>query len=393
MKMRTECPVCRLTTGRGRTIFHRDFSPATAIVPFRSYDVCACSGCGMIYAGNIEESMPLSHYYEMLSRYEGAGFVLAEPIRRLYVREVDFIEKHAAKNARVLDIGCAFGGLLAEMNERGYTSLSGLELSAKNCRYMRDTFGIAAYEGGLGKIPDEVRTRKFDLIILSGVLEHLFDLRGAVAECRSLLAAGGLLYVLVPDMEQFPLHDDLYQEFSVEHINYFDTARLQTLFSRCGMGLVDACKDEVPLFGLAGNIHSLWNVSKESKVTDYESGDDAMAAYLQNCAALSERLKRRINTFDLSGGAYIWGAGTQTAMLFQLAIVKSCDVRGIIDSNRNYHGRTAYGHEIAAPESLRAYPDVPILISSQYAQEAIARVISEQLNLPNPVLRLFDAAQ
>jgi methionine biosynthesis protein metW len=379
---------------QGKKLFMRDFSLTAALVPFCSYDVYECSHCGMVYAGNIEESMPLADYYAILSRYEGDSFVLAEPNKQLYAREVDFLEKHTKKDAKILDIGCAFGGLLSEMQRRGFTSLNGLELSAKNCAYAHDTFGISTYIGGLGKIPNDLRGQKFDIVILSDVLEHIFNLREAVVECRELLSAGGLLYIVVPDMEQFPNYNDFYQEFSAEHINYFDLVSLRALFSRFGMKLVSSFKDKVAACGVAGQIFSLWRSADDaSSVENARREHDAITVYLNNCSALAAQLRQRMESFDLSKGIYIWGAATLTAMLFQEDIIKAVDIRGIVDSNRNYHGQIAYGHEIAAPESLRDHPDVPILISSQYAQEAIARTISEQMKLPNPVLRLFDAAQ
>jgi methyltransferase type 12 len=348
----------------------------------------------MTYAGNIEESMPLADYYAMLSRYEGDSFVLDEANRKLYERESDFIEKYVEKDAKILDIGCAFGGLLTELKRRGFTELFGVEPSPKNCHYAKTQFGINAYVGGMGGIPPEIGRQKFDLVILSDVFEHLFDLRGAAEECRVLLSTAGYLCIVVPDMEQFQYLDDLYQEFSMEHINYFDRASLKTLFSSFGLTLVDERRDQTPMAGVAGHLHSLWRMSDDARgMTIYQRETDAMGIYLRHCAALEKRVKARAAAFDLTRGLYIWGSSTLTAILFQLGIVKSGDVLGIVDSNRNYQGKTAYGHEIAAPESLRDHPDVPILISSQYAQEAIARTISEQMKLPNPVLRLFDAAQ
>ena len=104
--LRTACPGCDTPTEKARHVFRRDFSAAASIMPFRAYDVCACPACGLFYAGNIEESMPLADYYAMLSRYEGASFVLSAPMKRVYEREAAFIAKHVGKEARILDIGC-----------------------------------------------------------------------------------------------------------------------------------------------------------------------------------------------------------------------------------------------------------------------------------------------
>lgn len=389
-KKRTTCPVCNTGTGKAKVLLRRDFSPAASIVPFRAYDVCACPVCGLFYAGNMEESMPLDAYYAMLSRYDGASFVLSDMVKGVYRRTADFLEKHIEKDTRVLDIGCAFGGLLSELQQRGFLHLAGLEYVEKNCTYLEKTLQVPAHRGGLGNLPKSLAGERFGLVILSGVLEHLFDLREAVRECKSLLADGGRIFVLTPDVEQFPMHDDLYQEFSVEHINYFDLASLCALFAREGLACCGTVQDTIPMFGLAGNRYSLWGRGEGgTEETTRGAGERAMQQYLAHGAALAETLCRRFAKEVGEKAFYVWGAGTQTAMLVQLGILSESCILGVVDGNRNYHGRMAYGHAIEAPDVLRVKQDVPILIASQYAQQAIERTIREKMKLANPLIKLF----
>jgi len=390
MKLRMCCPVCD-ATGKEKKVFMRDFSLSAEIVPFLRYDVCECSQCGMVYAGNMEESMPLLEYYKKISHYENDSFVMSETNRQLYKREVEFVSKYIPKTAKVLDIGCAFGGLLKEMKEQGFCSLTGLEPSKKNCQYAKASFGITAHYGGIGNIPVEVQKQKFDLIILSVVFEHILPIKQVIQECSNLLGENGMIYIIVPDMEQFHQHDDLYQEFSAEHINYFDISSLQTLFSQFGMDLIASHQDFQPIFGIAGCCYTLWrrNATVSDTMRVYKRKHNGLYEYIKHCKILEERIKKRMETFDLSHGIYIWGAGTQTAILFQLGIITQEQVLGVIDSNKNFQGRTAYGHEIQSPEVLREYPEATILISSQYAQEEIAKVITEQMHLSNPMIKVF----
>lgn len=51
--------------------------------------------------------------------------------------------------------------------------------------------------------------------------------------------------------------------------------------------------------------------------------------------------------------------------------------------------RTAMVVPIEAPDVLRVKQDVPILIASQYAQQAIERTIREKMKLANPLIKLF----
>lgn len=396
--LRTVCPGCDTPTEKARHVFRRDFSAAASIMPFRAYDVCACPACGLFYAGNIEESMPLADYYAMLSRYEGASFVLSAPMKRVYEREAAFIAKHIGKEARILDIGCASGGLLGELQRRGYTHLFGLELSGKNCTHIKEHYGIEAYQGGLGNLPEPFED-SFDLVILSGVLEHLLDLRENVKECLSLLSAQGKLYLFLPDMEQFRTHADLYQEFSAEHINFFSRASLDALLSTFGMEAVSVARDEEAVCGVAGNLHGIWQHGAGScsassdnpeAVGETRRRDNAaMQEYLDACAELVEHVRRRVASELRGEKAFVWGAATQTALLFQMGVLSEENVFGVVDSNVNYHGQHAYVGTISPPAVLREYPNVPVLISSQYAQDEIASVIRDTMRLPNRIIKLF----
>ena len=77
------------------------------------------------------------------------------------------------------------------------------------------------------------------VVSLVAVLEHLVEPGAALHEIIDLLAPNGILYLLVPDANRFRDHIDApYQEFSVEHINYFTSASLRNLLlsDRSGCG-------------------------------------------------------------------------------------------------------------------------------------------------------------
>lgn len=239
----------------------------------------------------------------------------------------------------------------------------------------------------------------FDLVILSGVLEHLLDLRENVKECLSLLSAQGKLYLFLPDMEQFRTHADLYQEFSAEHINFFSRASLDALLSTFGMESVSVARDEEAVCGVAGNLHGIWQHGAGScsassdnpeAVGETRRRDDAaMQEYLDACAELVEHVRRRVASELRGEKAFVWGAATQTALLFQMGVLSEENVFGVVDSNVNYHGQHAYVGTISPPAVLREYPNVPVLISSQYAQDEIASVIRDTMRLPNRIIKLF----
>ena len=73
------CPVCDHVAVR--VIFERDFGGMGSIVPFSRYDVVECEHCGAYYADHLAESVPLTQYYEQLSKYETKEFALSKTSR------------------------------------------------------------------------------------------------------------------------------------------------------------------------------------------------------------------------------------------------------------------------------------------------------------------------
>ena len=82
--------------------------------------------------------------------------------------------------------------------------------------------------------------QSFAVVSLVAVLEHLVDPASTLcARSAELLRPNGVLYLLVPDAARFTDHVDApYQEFSVEHINYFTAASLRNLLGSVGLDVV-----------------------------------------------------------------------------------------------------------------------------------------------------------
>lgn len=212
MIFRKTCPYCGRENKDNDRIFYRDFELCREITAFSRYDVFCCKRCGGAYAGNIEESMPIDEYYRKMSRYEGGNFRQSSDLWEQYLIDVEMVNGVVPKNAYILDVGCAFGGLLNEFKKKGYQNLYGVEPSKRNCDYAVKEYGINVYEGNLGDDIQELHNIKFDLLILSGVLEHLMDVRESVELCHSYLKENGKLLVIVPDAGMFMEHEDIYQE-------------------------------------------------------------------------------------------------------------------------------------------------------------------------------------
>ena len=375
------CPVC--VGEETKKVFHRDFGGMESIVPFAGYDVVQCMRCGAFYADNIEETMPLMHYYEMMSKYETEAFSVSQEALAEYGFAIGFLRGHIAPEQSIIDIGCGNGAMLHMLQEQGFRHLTGLEPSEKNCRGITERWGIRALAGALGEDIPPLVGETFDVVLMEGVLEHLIDVQGNVRDALAYLKKDGALYLNVPDLAAFPDCHDLYQQFSVEHVNFFSLPSMQNLMGAFGVTCVAYDRNGYGVF-------TLWRHASEGvpALAFDHTGTADMRTYLTGAEQLAAQMKDRLAPYR-GRAVYVWAAGTHTAMLYQLRLLDGIHVRAIIDSNANYQGKEIYGVPVIAPQELAAREPLPIIISSQLAQDAIHTQIKEKMGLPNEVVRLY----
>lgn len=178
------------------------------------------------------------------------------------------------------------------------------------------------------------------------------------------------LFLVLPDITNWGKIIDLYQQFSVEHVNYFS---LQSLNNLLGMYGFRCIKYEVDSEGTSRSIWEYNGVKR--KVSFANDGDVALDMYLKKANSLAEDIKNKLAPYK-DKSVYLWGAGTHTAMLYQLGLLDGIRVQAIIDSNKNYHGKEIFGLTVISPEELLSMEKLPIIISSQFAQESIKKQIA-----------------
>ena len=141
------------------------------------------------------------------------------------------------KEADILEAGCGSGGNLPMLAKLG--NVFAFELSEKMLRYAKSrNIGIVEY----GKLPQEIpfAGKKFDLITMFDVLEHIEDDSSALRELEKRLNSGGVLFLTVPALPCiFSQHDRLHHHFrrytkqelinklqqagfSIDYINYWN---------------------------------------------------------------------------------------------------------------------------------------------------------------------------
>lgn len=107
------------------------------------------------------------------------------------------VERLQAKG-RLLDVGCATGNFLHEMQSAGW-EVTGVEPSAQAAAYAQKRFDLTVDVGTLRQA--ELPSNSFDVLTMWDVFEHLHTPWADVIEAHRLLADGGLLVLRIPNME------------------------------------------------------------------------------------------------------------------------------------------------------------------------------------------------
>lgn len=131
----------------------------------------------------------------------------------------------------VLDVGSGLCVFLARLKEAGWRGTA-LDPDPRAASHAREVVGVEAVCGDYMEL-DELG--RFDLVTFNKVLEHVADPVAMLARSTANLAAGGFVYVEVPDGPAAAEEGPGREEFFVEHLHVFSPASLALAAGRAGL--------------------------------------------------------------------------------------------------------------------------------------------------------------
>jgi methionine biosynthesis protein MetW len=172
---------------------------------------------------------------------------------------------------RVLDVGCASGGLLALLRPRA-GHLAGLELSPTAAEAAAQV-GDHVICGALEDPQLAFDAGSFDLVVLADVLEHLADPAAGLARAIAWCRPGGAVLVSVPNVAhwlarltllrgRWPQRDS--GTFDAGHLRWFTRDSLRVLLTGAGLrdvqldAIVPALRNHVRPARLAQRAEPAW---------------------------------------------------------------------------------------------------------------------------------------
>ena len=371
-KLKRNCPICNNSEGE---VLHNQKFVLDNNNPLPSeYDVVCCRQCAFIYADVDANQNDYNEYYKNFSKYEsleissGAGNLQLDE-ERLKEMAMDIISTIDNKNSHILDIGSGLGGLLKILESYGYKNLYAVEPSNNCVTYINENLEIMAFQGSvLDDLVTIFNGKKFDYIVLSHVLEHIYDLNDAIKNIKDILNLDGKIYIEVPNSNKYKDFFIVpYYYFDIVHINHFNSFSLNSLMSKYGF---ETIKTDTKIMKVSESInypafYSLFQLNNESKISIEEYVN------ISNSMDMNVLLNHLVRTNEK---CVVWGAGNYTKRLLSQTVLGKCNIKYFVDKDINKQGTFLDNIEIKNSSELSSFEGVIIIASALFSNNIFEEI-------------------
>lgn len=207
------CPVCHSSNFTSHIICE-DYT-----VSHESFAIMKCTNCNFLLTSPRPDITDIGKYYESkdyISHTDSSTnltHLLYKVARNFTLRTKERLLNNYSHKKRLLDYGCGTGDFLVHMNKSGWKT-TGIEPNS-SARSIAQSKDLAIYESLETLVPD----KKFHMITLWHVLEHIHHLEQTILSIKKLLAKEGKLVIAVPN------HESLDRQIYQEHWAAYDVPR------------------------------------------------------------------------------------------------------------------------------------------------------------------------
>lgn len=202
--------------------------------------VYKCKACKLIWVGDAINEEKLKAFYSndyytnfYVKRTGFRNYLSNEKIHRTNARNnINIINR--VKNIdslKVLDIGCACGFYIDEMEKLKKCDVYGVEFSKWAIQYAREKLGLKNIFFQERHKHFDFKNNFFDIVFLFGTIEHIINPREMLAEVYRILKPEGLLMITTLDTKSLI---PFYLIKPPEHLYYFNHNNLPILLKDTG---------------------------------------------------------------------------------------------------------------------------------------------------------------
>jgi len=372
------CPIC--DSSDIKNIKHVSFNMDNILPDF--YFLASCNKCGFVYANTLATAADYERYYNEHNKYSST-ITIDNEADSIYEVVSPILSKHINQDDAVLDMGCGTGGLLLNMKKDGYSNLNGCDPSQASTEILK-TKGLNCILGSIYNAPN--KTNNFDVIILSGVLEHLYDLKKAIKNTSLFLKPKSKVICFIPNVLYYNLFPaPLPYYVNIEHINHFSPNTLVLLFELCGFSLLE-CSSVKINFGTitAPVIIGVFENQNPNKISRENINN-----YLLDLEKVkSKNLSIIKNLVDSKQKIAIWGTGNLSRFFLANSNLKEAQISCFIDNNTEMVGKYFNGYIVNAPEYLKEFDGTILIFSILYHKDIVNQI--QKMGIKNNVIIMED---
>jgi len=249
MSKSPSCPICK------NIVFPKFSVPCDYRKPNHSkdYEVYWCPDCdyGMVWGRPSKEEVndfyALDDYYthnadnaetnkEALSFLDRMRIHISYRLDRgedLEPSEVTSLLKE--NKPKICEIGCGNGGNLAKFQAEGY-SVFGVEPDP-SAREVAKKVTPNIFNGTAEELPETIKNEKYDIVLMSHVLEHCLDVNTVISNVKAILKDDGIYIVETPNCKAlgFKTYQGAWPWSDIpRHLNFFTPESIDKILKKHG---------------------------------------------------------------------------------------------------------------------------------------------------------------
>jgi SAM-dependent methyltransferase len=244
--MKIKCPICENIDVK---VVYKDFP---AYKTDLQYDICYCMNCDTSFADPlIIEDKTYEYIYKEGSNTPGYQryywyrdkvktfikplFFLSQ-VEDVYWGVQEYLIQNKNPEIKILEVGCGLGYLTYSLNKANYNTV-GLDISLNAIEKARQNFGDY-YECADVFDYSVSNKKRYDVIILTEVIEHIIDPVSFIKNLLDMLTDGGEIIITTPNKDSSYNAGEYWDtELPPVHLWWFSTKSFHSIAKRCNLNL------------------------------------------------------------------------------------------------------------------------------------------------------------
>jgi 2-polyprenyl-3-methyl-5-hydroxy-6-metoxy-1,4-benzoquinol methylase len=248
MLLKTICPFCNRASSKY-------WFTHTSKADLSQYDLNRCEKCKSAFVFPAPSEEYLKEFYSGEMNSHGGDFDNADaqknyelilnledsfPNSRVDAKRIASFCKKLSSGNDFLDIGAGYGFFTNEAISVGF-NCKAIEAGSNNCKVFKLMNGFEPFNQMFDEKFAEDNCNKFDVVLLSQVLEHIPNPQSAIKNIRTVLKSGGICVIAVPHFGSMVSKLQGKKDMFIippEHLNFFSLSGLNQAFKNNGFSVL-----------------------------------------------------------------------------------------------------------------------------------------------------------